>query len=72
MYDRMAVDVVDASHDAHLQLVFGGYSDVAQDRASRRPRGTPELWHFGLISLQFGPFAPTFRATATMTRIASH
>src|SRR3954447_21973865 len=35
MDDRMAVDVVDASHDARLQLVFGGYTDVAQHGASK-------------------------------------
>src|SRR5262245_63937978 len=30
----MAVDVVDACHDALLELVFGGHPDVTQDRSS--------------------------------------
>src|SRR3974377_131891 len=29
----MAIDIDDASHDALLELVLGGYPDVAQDRA---------------------------------------
>src|SRR5258708_9979664 len=29
----MAIDIVDASHDALLQLVFRGHQDVTQDRA---------------------------------------
>ena len=34
MDDGMAVDVIDASHDAVLELVFGGHPDVTEDRAS--------------------------------------
>ena len=30
----MAIDVVDTTHDALLELVLGGHSDMTQDRAS--------------------------------------
>ena len=29
----MAIDVVDTSHDALLQFVFGGHPDVTEDRS---------------------------------------
>ena len=34
MDDGMAIDVVDAGHDAFFELVLSGDPDVAQDRAS--------------------------------------
>ena len=33
MDDGMAIDAVDAGHDALLEFVFGGHPDVTQDRA---------------------------------------
>jgi hypothetical protein len=30
--DRMAIDILDTSHDAFLELLLGRYPDVAQDR----------------------------------------
>jgi hypothetical protein len=31
----MAIDIGDASHDALLEFVLGGYPDVAQNRARK-------------------------------------
>ena len=32
MNDRIVVEVVDGSHEAVLELLLGGYADVARDR----------------------------------------